>query len=164
MPSTSGYPVSGGVASCTSIVTSPSSSNRGRLPKRRDAHGSRTNVRCKCSPIRDRIRKPRPHVALRESIRTISDVGLDRIENRIQELAGQLASGVPTERLLSPSDPESVLVTIDVGSPSKTVERLRADGFVVRALPSPDEIRVSVQAVNTAAEIDALLDAFAAGW
>ena len=107
---------------------------------------------------------PAPHVALRESIRTISDIGLDRIENRVQALAGRLASGVPDERLLSPSAPESGLVTIDVDSPSETVERLRADGFVVRALPSPDAIRVSVHAVNTAAEIDALLDALAVDW
>ncbi len=59
---------------------------------------------------------------------------------------------------------ESVLVTIDVDASSDTVDRLRDDGIVVRALPSPNAIRVSVHAVNTAAEIDAFLDALADDW
>ncbi len=107
---------------------------------------------------------PAPHVALREAIHTVSDVGLDTIERRIQNLADRLASNVPNNRLLSPASPESGLVTIDVGAPDETVSRLDDEGIVVRALPSPNAIRVSVHAVNTAAEIDAVLEVLADKW
>lgn len=101
---------------------------------------------------------PAPHVALREAIHTVSDVGLNTIERRIHDLASRLAANVPGDRLLSPMSPESGLVTIDVETPSETVSRLGGEGIVVRALPSPDAILVSVHAVNTAAEIDSLLE------
>jgi selenocysteine lyase/cysteine desulfurase len=65
---------------------------------------------------------------------------------------------VPEERLLSPADPESGLVTIDVPDPEATAERLSADGVVVRPLPYPDAIRASVHAVNTEEEVDRLLE------
>lgn len=107
---------------------------------------------------------PAPHVALREAIRTIEGVGLDAIEHRIQDLASRLASKVPDDRLLSPAAPESGLVTIDVDTPEETVDRLSDEGIVVRALPSPDAIRVSVHAVNTAAEIDGLVDELVDEW
>lgn len=107
---------------------------------------------------------PAPHVALREAIQTVSDVGVDTIERRIQKLAGRLASNVPDNRLLSPASPESGLVTIDVDAPDETVSRLDDEGIVVRALPSPNAIRVSVHAVNTAAEIDAVLEVLAGEW
>ena len=80
------------------------------------------------------------------------------MEERTLDLAGRLADGVPEERLLSPAEPESGLVTIDVPDPEATVERLREDGIVVRPLPFPDAIRASVHAVNTAEEVDRLLE------
>ncbi len=107
---------------------------------------------------------PAPHVALREAIDVIDDVGIDRIGDRIHRLAGRLADGVPDDRLLSPSQPESGLVTIDVDDPAATVERLAADGIVVRALPHPDGVRASVHAVNTAGDIDRLLDGLERNW
>jgi cysteine desulfurase/selenocysteine lyase len=102
---------------------------------------------------------PAPHVALAEAIEAISEVGVDRIADRIQKLAGRLATGVPDDRLLSPMDPESGLVTVGVDDPEATVGRLASEGIVVRALPTPDAIRVSVHAVNTHAEVERLLDA-----
>ena len=107
---------------------------------------------------------PAPHVALREAIQTATEVGLDTIERRIQNLAGRLASNVPDNRLLSPASPESGLVTIDVDAPNETVSRLADQGIVVRALPSPSCIRVSVHAVNTADEIEHVLEALADEW
>lgn len=107
---------------------------------------------------------PAPHVALREAIDVLDDVGLERIEARIHRLAGRLAGGVPDDRVLSPSTPESGLVTVDVDDPAATVDRLAADGIVVRALPGPAAIRASVHAVTTGAEVDRLLDVIESEW
>ena len=107
---------------------------------------------------------PAPHVALAEAIEAIDEVGVDRIAGRIQELAGRLTDGVPDERLHSPIDPESGLVTVDVDDPEATVDRLASEGIVVRALPSPDAVRASVHAVNTRAEVDGLLDTLEPEW
>jgi selenocysteine lyase/cysteine desulfurase len=107
---------------------------------------------------------PAPHVALAEAVDAIDEVGVERIADRIRSLAGQLTTGIPEDRLLSPPDPESGLVTIDVDEPEVTVERLASEGIVVRALPTPDAIRTSVHAVNTQAEIEQLLDALEPEW
>jgi cysteine desulfurase/selenocysteine lyase len=107
---------------------------------------------------------PAPHVALAEAIDAIDEVGVERIADRIGKLAGRLADGVPDDRLLSPSDPESGLVTIDVDDPEATVDRLASEGIVVRALPTPNAVRASVHAVNTHAEIEKLLDALESEW
>ncbi|WP_459191033.1 aminotransferase class V-fold PLP-dependent enzyme [Halosimplex sp. J119] len=107
---------------------------------------------------------PASHVALVEAIDAINEVGVDRIADRIQKLAGQLADGVPDDRLLSPLDPESGLMTIDVDNPEATVDRLASEGIVVRALPTPDAVRVSIHAVNAHAEVERLLDALESEW
>lgn len=107
---------------------------------------------------------PAPHVALREAIDAVEEIGIDEIEARIERLAARLADGVPDERLLSPADPESGLVTVDVEDPEATVERLDEAGIVVRDLPEPRAVRASVHAVNTAGEVDRLLDALDAEW
>ena len=107
---------------------------------------------------------PAPHIALAEAIDVIDEVGVDRIANRIQGLAGRVTDGVPDERLLSPDNPESGLVTIAVDDPEATVEQLAADGIVIRALPEPEAIRASVHAVNTRQEVDRLLDALDSEW
>jgi len=107
---------------------------------------------------------PAPHVALREAIDVLSDVGVDRIESRIARLTDRLADGVPEDRLLSPATPESGLVTIDVPDPEATVDRLAERGIVIRALPHPDAVRASVHAVNTADDIERLLDGLEREW
>jgi len=107
---------------------------------------------------------PGPHVALAEAIDAIEEVGVDRIADRIRDLAGRLTEGVPEDRLRSPTRPGSGLVTIDVDDPAATVDRLAAEGIVVRSLPSPNAIRASVHAVNTESEVDRLLDALDSEW
>lgn len=102
---------------------------------------------------------PAPHVALAEAIETIDAVGVDRIETRIHRLASRLVEQLPAERLLSPATPESGLVTVDVDEPAATVERLAAEGIVVRSLPTPSAVRASIHAVNTASEVDRVADA-----
>ena len=104
------------------------------------------------------------HVGLVEPLDAIDAVGLDAIESRIESLTDRLKTGVPDERLLSPRDYESGLVTIDVDDPDATVERLGERDIVVRSLPHPDGIRASVHAVSTEAEIDRLVEALDGEW
>jgi selenocysteine lyase/cysteine desulfurase len=87
------------------------------------------------------------------------EVGVDRIEGRIHELAGRLADGLG-ERVLGPRDPESGLVAFstDGEDAEALVDRLAADDVYVRSLPS-GAVRASVHAYNTAEEVDGLLDA-----
>jgi len=107
---------------------------------------------------------PAPHVALRTAIETMVSVGLDEIEALIGKLAGRLVDGIPDDRLLSPAEPESGLVTFEVDDPEATVERLKDAGIVIRDLPYPEALRASVHAVNTEADVDALLDALESEW
>jgi len=107
---------------------------------------------------------PLPHAALAEAIETVTGIGLGRIEDRIGRLTARLADGVPAGRLLSPDPPESGLVTIDVDDPAATVERLAEEAVVVRNLPQPDAVRASVHAVNTAEDVDRLLEALEPEW
>ncbi|WP_255190916.1 aminotransferase class V-fold PLP-dependent enzyme [Natronobeatus ordinarius] len=104
---------------------------------------------------------PAPYAGLEAAIDVIESVGLETIERRIETLTDRLKAGVPEERLLSPRDFESGLVTIDVDEPETTVGRLSDAGITVRSLPYPDAIRASVHAFNTAADVDALLEALA---
>ena len=102
---------------------------------------------------------PGPHAGLIEAIDAIESVGVERIAERIETLTDRLKAGIDDEALLSPDTHESGLVSITVDDPAATVERLAEEGIVIRSLPHPDAIRVSVHAVSTAAEIDAVLAA-----
>ncbi len=99
-----------------------------------------------------------PYVGLERAIDHVDAVGLEAIDARIHRLASRLAAGLG-DRLLSPADPESGLVTFDTDDPESTVERLQNQGIRIRSLPDPAACRASVHAFNTAAEIDALLAA-----
>ncbi|MFB6305256.1 MAG: aminotransferase class V-fold PLP-dependent enzyme [Haloferacaceae archaeon] len=104
---------------------------------------------------------PAPYAGLVEAIETIEDVGMGTITDRIERLTDRLKAGLDGT-LLSPRGYESGLVTFeapDGESPERTVERLAEEGIVVRSLPYPDAVRASVHAFNTAADVDALLDA-----
>jgi selenocysteine lyase/cysteine desulfurase len=107
---------------------------------------------------------PAPHVALREAVDAISEVGVDEVAARIDRLTDRLAAGVPDDSLLSPASPETGLVTVEVADPARTVERLAREGILVRDLPEPDAVRASIHAVNTAEEVDRLVDALDSEW
>ena len=107
---------------------------------------------------------PAPHVALREAVDVIDEIGVDRIHQRIRDLVGQFTESVPDDRLLSPPEPESGLVTVDVADPERAVERLRDAGVVVRALPDPDAVRASIHAVNTTTDVERLRTALESEW
>jgi cysteine desulfurase/selenocysteine lyase len=99
-----------------------------------------------------------PYVALETAIDTIEAVGMDTVEARIERLAGRLKDGLG-ERLLSPRDARSGLVTFEAEEPEALVERLAEQGIQIRWLPDPYACRVSVHVFNTEGDIDRLLDA-----
>ncbi len=109
---------------------------------------------------------PAPYAGLTAAIDLLEEIGLETIERRIAQLTRRLADGLPADRLLSPSEPESGLVTIAVDEPDHVVTRLREEGIIVRSLPRPypEAIRVSVHVFNTRAEIDRLLESLAAAF
>jgi cysteine desulfurase / selenocysteine lyase len=104
---------------------------------------------------------PAPYVGLREAIETMEAIGYGTIESRIEELTDRLKAGLGEERLLSPRECESGLVTFAVDEPEATVERLGNRGVRVRSLPI-GAARASVHAVNTEADVDALLESLEA--
>ncbi len=98
-----------------------------------------------------------PYVALETAIELIESIGLETIEQRIARLTDRLKDGLG-ERLLSPEDARTGLVTFAANEPEKLVERLAAKGIQIRWLPDPYACRVSVHAFNTAEDIDRLLE------
>ncbi|MBP1923363.1 selenocysteine lyase/cysteine desulfurase [Halorubrum alkaliphilum] len=99
------------------------------------------------------------HVGLLEGIDAIESVGIERIEDRIERLTDRFKSGIDDDRLLSPHTFESGLVTVADDDPEATVDRLADRGIVVRAIPDPHAVRVSIHAVSTEREVDAAVDA-----
>ncbi|MFB6093716.1 MAG: aminotransferase class V-fold PLP-dependent enzyme [Halanaeroarchaeum sp.] len=99
---------------------------------------------------------PGPYAGLMEAINLLSAVGLDTIEDRIASLTHRFKATVPSERLLSPTEYHSGLVSVRTENPEETVERLADREIHVRSLPVPNTVRVSLHAVNTEAEVDEL--------
>ena len=100
---------------------------------------------------------PLPYVGLATAIDTIEEIGLDTIQSRVARLTDRLKEGLGEDRLLSPREYESGLVTFAAEDPEATVEALGERGVVVRDLPYPEAVRASVHVFNTAEDIDALL-------
>ena len=99
-----------------------------------------------------------PYAGLQKAIETIEAVGPERIEGRIARLADRLKDGLG-DRLLSPPDARSGLVTFDADDPEALTERLASQGIQIRPIPDPSACRASVHAVNTEADVDRLLEA-----
>ena len=102
---------------------------------------------------------PAPHAGLRAALDALESIGLSTAEDRIERLTDRLKDGLDDDRLLSPREYESGLVTIADDDPEATVERLSAAGIAIRSLPSPAALRASVHVFNTADDVDTLLDA-----
>ena len=102
---------------------------------------------------------PAPYAGLRVAIETWDDVGYDVVEDRICGLTERLKDGIPDDRLYSPRMFESGLVSFAVEDPDAFVERADDAGVMIRSLPKPARaVRASVHAVNTEADVEALLD------
>ncbi|TYL37970.1 cysteine desulfurase [Natronococcus pandeyae] len=102
---------------------------------------------------------PATYAGLEEAIAVHRELGTDAVESRIETLTDHLKDGLSDDRLLSPRSFESGLVTVAVEEPEATVDRLADHDIVVRSLPYPEAIRVSVHAFNTQDEIETLLEA-----
>lgn len=102
---------------------------------------------------------PAPHVALGTAMDAIESVGLETIRDRIARLTDRFKAGLADDRLLSPREYESGLVTFAADDPEGLVDRLAEAGVVIRHLPDPVAARASIHAFNTAADVDRLLDA-----
>lgn len=107
---------------------------------------------------------PAPHAGLIEAIDLIEDVGIDAIEARIERLTDRFKRQIDEDRLLSPREFESGLITVDVSDPEATAKRLEEHGVVVRDLPYPDAVRASIHAVSTEDEVDAAAELLAEEW
>ncbi|ERH01080.1 MAG: selenocysteine lyase [Halonotius sp. J07HN6] len=99
---------------------------------------------------------PAPHAGLIEAIDRIEAVGIDAIESRIESLTDRLKAEIDDEQLLSPESFESGLVTIAVDDPEAVVDHCAEADIVIRSLPYPEAVRVSVHAVSTEAEMDSV--------
>jgi selenocysteine lyase/cysteine desulfurase len=101
---------------------------------------------------------PAPYVALAEAVETIESVGLDTVQSHVADLTDHLKAGLG-DRLVSPREYESGLVSFTAEDTEATVQRLADAGVVARSLPHPDVVRASVHVFNTREDVDALLDA-----
>ncbi|MFC7131690.1 MULTISPECIES: aminotransferase class V-fold PLP-dependent enzyme [Salinibaculum] len=99
-----------------------------------------------------------PYVGLAESVDLFGELGMDTVQSRIERLTDRLKAGLG-DRLLSPREYESGLVTFEAEDPDATADRLAEAGVQIRSIPDPHACRVSVHVFNTAADIDQLLDA-----
>jgi cysteine desulfurase/selenocysteine lyase len=101
---------------------------------------------------------PAPYRGLIEAIDTVEAIGYGTITGRIERLTDRLKDGMG-DRLLSPREYESGLVTFAADDPEGLVDRLADEGVYVRSLPNPEAVRASVHVFNTVEDVDALLDA-----
>ncbi|WP_340100154.1 aminotransferase class V-fold PLP-dependent enzyme [Salinibaculum salinum] len=99
-----------------------------------------------------------PYVGLAESVALFEELGLDTVQSRIERLTDRLKDGLG-DRLLSPREYESGLVSFSVENPDETAERLAKKGIQIRSIPEPNACRASVHVFNTAEDVDRLLDA-----
>lgn len=101
---------------------------------------------------------PALHAGLAEAAATIADVGPGAIRDRIAGLRERLVDRLAEERLVSPPDAPTGLVTFAVDDAAATVARLDDAGVVVRSLPVGDEVvRASLHGFNAPEDVEALL-------
>ncbi|MFB6160296.1 MAG: aminotransferase class V-fold PLP-dependent enzyme [Haloferacaceae archaeon] len=101
---------------------------------------------------------PAPYAGLQEALDLVDDIGMDTITGRIEELTDRLKAGLG-DRLRSPREYESGLVSFTAADPDALVERLRERNVFIRSLPYPNTVRASLHVYNTPGDVDALLDA-----
>ena len=106
---------------------------------------------------------PALQAGLTAAVATLRDVGLDAIRDRIAGLRERLVDGLPSDRLVSPPDAATGLVSFRVDDAAETVARLRDAGVVVRSLPLDGEVvRASLHGFNAPEDVEALLAEVAA--
>lgn len=101
---------------------------------------------------------PAPYAGIAEAIDVVTEIGVETIEDRIRGLTEYLKDGLSADRLRSPTDFHSGLVSVESSNPDAAVEELAKAGVQIRSLPEPETVRISLHAVNTTADVDAVLD------
>jgi selenocysteine lyase/cysteine desulfurase len=101
---------------------------------------------------------PAPYAGLVEAIERARSDGIETRMRRIEELTDYLKSRIADDRLLSPREFHSGLVTVEVDDPEGTVDALDDRGVKVRVIPSIDCVRVSVHAFNTREDLDRFVE------
>ncbi len=96
--------------------------------------------------------------ALETAIDLLAEIGYDTIEARIGQLTDRLKDGLG-DRLLSPHNSQSGLVTFAADEPEQLVERLAEKDIYIRSLPEPAACRASLHVFNTIEDVDQLLAA-----
>lgn len=99
-----------------------------------------------------------PYAGLQEAIKIIERVGYDAITSRIESLTTQLKSEIPTDKLYSPREYESGLVSFHVTNPDQLVEQLAEHGIQVKAIRPLNAVRASIHAFNNEDDIRRLAD------
>jgi selenocysteine lyase/cysteine desulfurase len=88
--------------------------------------------------------------------------GIEAVHERAAELAAMLASRLGETGVRTAPRARSTLVSFEVPDPPELVERLAAQGFLLRSLPGTPFVRASVGAWNTEDELERLVDAVVA--
>ncbi|MDZ7701734.1 MAG: aminotransferase class V-fold PLP-dependent enzyme [Halobacteriales archaeon] len=85
------------------------------------------------------------------------DLGVDAVQDRIEHLTDRLKAGIPDDRLLSPREYETGLVSFRVDDPEAFEAACEDAGIVLRTIPDPECVRASVHAFNDESDVDRLL-------
>jgi selenocysteine lyase/cysteine desulfurase len=98
-----------------------------------------------------------PYAGLERAIDLAEEVGMETVRSRVERLTDRLKDGLG-DRLLSPREFHTGLVSFEAADPGGLVEALAENGVVVRDIPDPHAVRASVHVFNTAEDVDRLLD------
>jgi selenocysteine lyase/cysteine desulfurase len=90
------------------------------------------------------------------SLQVFAEAGWDWVHDRAATLAARLAEHLAQQGLEVAPRGRSTLVSWKAADPATEVERLGAEGFVVRSIPAFDLIRASVGAWSSEGELEAL--------
>lgn len=99
-----------------------------------------------------------PYAGLQAAIETIERLGYDAITSQIQGLATQLKAEIPTNKLYSPPQHESGLVSFQATNPDQLVEQLAEHGVQVKVIRPLNAVRASIHAFNNEDDIRHLAD------
>jgi selenocysteine lyase/cysteine desulfurase len=102
---------------------------------------------------------PAPYAGLREAIEMMEDVGLDTVESHNAALTDSLKEHLGEDRLVSPREYHSGLVSWEDPDPEGTVERAADANVKIRSIPTAGVVRASMHVYNTTDDVDRLLDA-----
>ncbi|MCT9095997.1 aminotransferase class V-fold PLP-dependent enzyme [Haloarchaeobius sp. HME9146] len=102
---------------------------------------------------------PAPYAGLQEAIEMMEDIGMDTIEDHIADLTDYFKAELGEDRLVSPREYHSGLVSFSDPDPEATVEQVAEQGIKIRSIPTANVVRASLHVFNTRDDVDALLDA-----